>query len=92
MPSNESPNLPKYVSKMDRRIPLMIFCGLNLVLGIGSFLFGMLMLAKPSMVFGALARSNAGFMLALGAIFLLFGIVRIVNAGFHLRRISRLKG
>ncbi len=90
MPMSNQSEKTKFVSTLDRRVPLMIFCALNLVLGVASFLFGVVMLAKPTAVFGAVARSNAGFMLALGVIFLLFGIVRIANAGYHIRRISRL--
>ena len=90
MSATEQPEREKYAPKLDRRLPLMIYCWLNVALGAFSILFGALILLKPGLIFGGFAAANAGFLLVLGAIFLIFGALRIVNGTYHIRRLNKL--
>lgn len=74
----------------NRKTPYIFFCWLNIGLGGVSLLMGLAMLLKPGLIFGSFTGANAGFMLWVGAIFLLFGILRIVNGALHMRRIKRI--
>ena len=76
----------------NRKTPYILFCWLNIGLGGVSLLMGLAMLLKPGLIFGTFAGPNAAFMLWVGAIFLLFGVLRIVNGALHIRRIKRIPG
>ncbi len=70
---------------------LLFWCWLYMSLGLTSAALGIMVLTGGRLLTGGRAVSPDGGMITIAVILIVFGILRIANSIFHIRRLSRMR-
>jgi amino acid transporter len=81
-------NLPQHPAQ---RKLLLFWCWLYLSMGVMSAAVGILVLTNSSLFAGGRVVHLDGGIVTIAAILILFGVLRVANSVFHIRRLSRMR-
>jgi len=74
----------------EKSAPFRFFCWLYIALGLISGGVGLFLLFVPLLIAKGTPRTPVPGMALIGGVCLVFGVIRIVNGVYHLRRLARL--
>jgi amino acid transporter len=81
-------NLPQHPAQ---RKLLLFWCWLYLSLGVTSAMLGILVLTSGSLFTGGRAVHPDAGIITIAVIMIVFGLLRIANSVYHIRRLSRMR-
>ncbi len=81
-------NVPQHPAQ---RKLLLFWCWLYLSMGLGSAVVGILVLTSASLFTGGRTVHPDSGIITIAAILILFGVLRMANSVYHIRRLSRMR-
>ena len=81
-------NLPQHPAQ---RKLLLFWCWLYLSMGLGSAVIGVLVLTNGSLFTGGRQVHPDAGITTIAGILILFGVLRMANSVYHIRRLSRMR-